>query len=142
MPARTVFACLFLVSLAACAQEMHGGEPADASHAASAAAEVAPVIGGTDLSRPVRAVGTEPFWSLQVSDTDILFERPDAAPVHFTPRGFHSVADHAELRSGDLNLIVKPGPCSDGMSDRSYPLTVELRVGDVVYEGCASAANG
>ena len=42
------------------------------------------------------------------------------------------------LRNGEaLDLTVTPGACSDGMSDRSYPLTATLRFGPEQREGCA-----
>ena len=34
-------------------------------------------------------------------------------------------------------MTVTPGACSDGMSDRTYPYTVTLKIGDDTREGCA-----
>ena len=31
------------------------------------------------------------------------------------------------------------GPCSDGMSDRTYPLTVRVTIAGDRYEGCAAS---
>ena len=36
----------------------------------------------------------------------------------------------------DFHLGLTPGECSDGMSDRSYPFTVTLRIGPEVRQGC------
>ncbi len=136
---RPLASCFVLLSLSACAPEMPGGEPAPASSAA-AVNETALVIGGVDLAKPLKFAGTEPFWSLSISETDIVFERPDAAPRHFNAGVFHANGDQAELRSGELSTIVTGKSCSDGMSDRQYPLTAEVRIGDTVYKGCAMAA--
>jgi len=132
--------CLSIVALTACAPEIPGGEPAPASVSGAPVSEPAAIVGGVDLSKPLKFTGTEPFWSLSVSEDDIILERPDAAPRHFTPSPFHMDGQSAELRSTDLSAVVTAKPCSDGMSDRAYPLTAEVRIGDVVYKGCAVAA--
>ena len=36
-----------------------------------------------------------------------------------------------------LELRVRPGKCSDGMSDRQFPMTAVLELGDATRTGCA-----
>ena len=46
--------------------------------------------------------------------------------------GFSGTLDGAAF-----DMTVTPGACSDGMSDRTYPYTVTLKIGDDTREGCA-----
>lgn len=134
---RRYFACLAILSvLTACSPEISEGEPAAASATVSGEPDVT-ILAGVDLSEQIRLLGTEPFWAITVDDTDVLLERPDAAPRHFTPSGFHVIGNRAELRSTTLSIVLTPGPCSDGMSDRQYPLTAEVRLDTDVLKGCA-----
>ncbi len=129
-------ACLILLSaLSACTPEISEGEPAAAS--ASLTQTESTTLSGVALDQPLRILGTEPFWAITTDDSDVLLERPDAAPRHFTPSGFHITGNQAELRSTTLSIVLTPGPCSDGMSDRQYPLTAEVRLDDKVLKGCA-----
>jgi uncharacterized membrane protein len=129
-------ACLALLSaLAACSPEISEGEPAAASASPTQAESM--TLSGVALDQPLRILGTEPFWAITTDDNDVLLERPDAAPQHFTPSAFHVTGNQAELRSTTLSIVLTPGPCSDGMSDRQYPLTADVRLGDKVLKGCA-----
>ena len=37
-----------------------------------------------------------------------------------------------------LKVTLTAGPCSDGMSDREYPLKAKVELGDEKYIGCAA----
>ena len=129
--------CFVLLSLlTACSPEISEVEPAAASAEGTADAAAA-TLAGVALDQPLRILGTEPFWAITADDNDVLLERPDAAAQHFTPSGFHVTGNQAELRSTTLSIVLTPGPCSDGMSDRQYPLTAEVRLADNVLKGCA-----
>jgi uncharacterized membrane protein len=41
-----------------------------------------------------------------------------------------------ELGGQDLEMMVTELGCSDGMSDRTYPFTVTLKIGDETRNGC------
>ncbi len=130
-------ACLVLLSaLAACTPEISEGEPAAASGDTTTQAETE-TLAGVALNQPLRILGTEPFWAITADDNDVLLERPDATARHFTPTGFHIAGNQAELRSTTLSIVLTPGPCSDGMSDRQYPLSAEVHLDDTVLKGCA-----
>ena len=41
------------------------------------------------------------------------------------------------LNGNAFDMTVTPGQCSDGMSDRTYPFTVTLKIADETRGGCA-----
>ena len=67
---RRLFAALSVLALAACS-------PAEAPAPPPAAPEPAPVLGGVDLAKPVRALGTEPFWSVELTGTEMVYTTPE-----------------------------------------------------------------
>ena len=46
--------------------------------------------------------------------------------------GFSGMFDGAPF-----DMTITPGACSDGMSDRTYPFTVTLKLGEEQRNGCA-----
>ena len=89
----------------------------------------------------VHATGTEPFWNALVSGGDMQYSQPDdpdgqtVAVSRFAGRG--GVSFSGRLQDQDLVLAVTDARCTDGMSERSYPFTATLRIGDVLQSGCA-----
>ncbi|WP_374577207.1 COG3650 family protein [Phenylobacterium sp.] len=90
----------------------------------------------------IDAHGTEPFWAVEIRQTQISFKTSDASIVF--PAGGMAVADGAavwESTAGDkpikITLREQPG-CSDGMSDLKYPLAAEVALGGTTYKGCAA----
>ena len=88
-----------------------------------------------------RAIGTEPFWDLTFGDR-----------LSFTDRGNNlSVVEPAPpVRKGvagetydgrRLQVTVVRRQCSDGMSERRYPDTVQVRVDGRLYQGCGAPAS-
>nr|WP_314445609.1 META domain-containing protein [uncultured Sphingomonas sp.] len=86
-----------------------------------------------------RALGTEPFWSLELNGRDMVFTEANAPGqriVDAQPRPIHGFAgDIYQGRRINLN-IVRGQRCSDGMSDRVYPDRVQVRVDGRSFEGC------
>jgi uncharacterized membrane protein len=85
--------------------------------------------------------GTEPFWGGSLTGTTVRYMTPDDqfGDVIETRVAF---APDRETYSGAWGgspfvLILRRGPCSDGMSDRSYAFSVELRVRGESRRGCA-----
>ena len=132
------------LALAACQPQAPDGSlaqpPADApplpAEPASPPATPAAFQGDID------AHGTEPFWAVEIRQTQISFKTPDASIVF--PAGGMAVADGAavwESTAGDkpikITLREQPG-CSDGMSDLKYPLAAEVALGGTTYKGCAA----
>lgn len=90
-----------------------------------------------------RALGTEPFWSLELTGREMVFTEANAPGVRLVepqPQPIHGFAgDIYQGRRINLN-IVHGQRCSDGMSDRVYPDRVQVRVDDRSFEGCGGAA--
>jgi len=93
---------------------------------------------------PLRAVGTEPFWAARIEGRCVTYSHPD------DQRGTrvwtrYRAGPGGGTWSGALNgrpfeLRARPAPgCSDGMSDRRYPIAVDLLVGGERRRGCAAA---
>ena len=92
----------------------------------------------------LRAIGTEPFWGLDIDSTGLRFTTPDdMTGIRWPPR--------APLVSGDtwrwlgetgratIAARIWPARCSDGMSDRVYPYAALVRVDGTDYRGCAAS---
>lgn len=96
---------------------------------------------GIAANEAVHFLGTEPFWSGEVSAGQLTYRTPDnqkgeaIAVSRFAGRGGLSFS--GALREGAMTLAVTPGQCSDGMSDSRYPFTVTLQIGRDVRRGCA-----
>jgi uncharacterized membrane protein len=135
---RPVFAALAVLVLAACSPSEEPVQPESPSE------QPAPVLGGVDLAKPVRVLGAEPFWSVDLTGTEMVYTaaeppeqrapRPDPVVQGTTATWEAETADGTELR---VTLIATE--CSDGMSDRTYPLTAMVKVGDQDLTGCAAS---
>ena len=133
---------LGLLLLAACQPQDPTGAPATApADAPAAAPATAPAT--SDFSQPMTAVGTEPFWSLSVVGTEVKLTRPDEPDlVAQAPGAAIKPGQATWLASGldqqTLTVTFVISPCSDGMSDRAYPMTAEVTVGrSPPLRGCA-----
>jgi heat shock protein HslJ len=84
-----------------------------------------------------RAVGTEPFWDLTINERQMVFtDRGNNVQVaQPTPRVIIGVAGEI-YQSPRLNVNIVHRQCSDGMSDRVYPDTVQVTVDGRQYRGC------
>lgn len=84
--------------------------------------------------------GTEPFWSMEVSAGSLTYITPEdptgqqTAVTRFAGNGGLGV--NGTLGGEPLNIAVTPGDCSDGMSDRTYPFTATVELGDEALTGC------
>lgn len=91
------------------------------------------------------AVGNEPFWNASVQkDQDryvITYATPDTidgesfAASRFA--GNNGLSFSGELDGSTFDLALTPGRCSDTMSDRIYPYTATVALGDQTLFGCA-----
>lgn len=99
---------------------------------------------GIAENETVRFIGTEPFWSGQVTGSRLTWSTPEQAEgqvvqvSRFAGRGGLSFS--GELAGTPLTLTVTPGTCSDGMSDHRYPFGVTARLGAELREGCGWTA--
>ncbi|MEA5583463.1 hypothetical protein VB620_19225 [Nodularia harveyana UHCC-0300] len=108
-----------------------------------------PVISSNDTteSQEFRAFGTEPFWSINVSQTEIVYSSlgsnenqtfPYVKPLAADGRNPDTVRVY-KLGDKEQSLLIirKVDNCSDGMSDNLYPYSALFIKGDMVLEGCA-----
>ncbi len=111
----------------------------------SAASGTSPVPAGNAQARPAprfKVIGTEPFWGIDVDGDRLHFTSMEnqagsmleAAP---DPVGNGRWRWAGEGEAGPFALEIAPGDCSDGMSDRRYAYTANLRIGAKAYRGCA-----
>ena len=143
---------LITLALAAC-----GPAPADAPRGEASAEAGPPAPPAAATSAPVRrakpasatatlparftALGNEPFWAAEVDGDSLVYKTPEdqaGTRVGLTRR----IVGGTALLSGTLGgkplvLTVRAATCSDGMSDRDYPYTVERALGGEVAQGCA-----
>ena len=142
---------IVLPLLAACAVLpacQSGGS--DAPAAAEATETEATVPGDTSETAPyaeiaedevLRFLGNEPFWGGEVSGKTLTYKTPEdqdgtvIAVERFAGRG--GIAFSGLIEGEDFEMTVTPLECSDGMSDRTYPFTVTLEIGEDRRNGCA-----
>ena len=122
-----------LLALSACGADEGARAPGDgaATHA----------FNGIGPDETVRFTGTEPFWGGEEKDGRLTYSTPEnQAGVAIAVRRFAGNAGlgfSGTLDGRPFDMTVTPGACSDGMSERSYPFTVTLRLGDEQRQGCA-----
>ena len=124
-----------LMTLGACAQSGVDG-----------ALPQSPVItmAGVRLDQPLSVMGTEPFWHIRIADGEMVLSRPDGGrPVAryqtVTLSGGKAVLPGRDAQGQSVEITLMPVDCSDGMSDRTYPLTAKVQWGDVQLSGCAAS---
>ena len=90
----------------------------------------------------LKAVGTEPFWSADVDGRCVTYSTPENQKGIRIWTKFTGTRETGEW-SGSLGkdrfiLATRPeAGCSDGMSDRTYPIAVTLKIGGDERRGCA-----
>ncbi|MBX7249084.1 MAG: hypothetical protein K1X35_08600 [Caulobacteraceae bacterium] len=146
---RPAFACaaLAVLALSACkpageAPAQPGGE-APAPDAGAPPAPIEPRLNGVDLTEDLRVVGTEPFWSIDIDNDYLKFkgvDLPEATGQNAGPTMTPGTATW-NVSTGDgtvLKVVLTGEKCSDGMSDREYPLTAKVDFGEKHFNGCAA----
>ncbi len=106
----------------------------------AAGPEVTPTFSGIAADERVQFTGTEPFWGGEVANGEALYRTPENvegerfAVSRFA--GNNGVSFTGTLAGEAFDMMVTPGTCSDGMSDRSYPYTVTVEHGGRRLDGC------
>ncbi len=123
-----------------------GGLGAAAMLLAAAGADAAPsrfMINRVNVLEPISAVGTEPFWGITITGRSVDWSDPETE--NRTGRvGKPRLSSGKAVWKGEVSghgaftLTVTRGPCSDGMSDFTYPLTVKVRTSELTLNGCAA----
>lgn len=97
-----------------------------------------PVPASGQPSGTYKALGTEPFWALEIGPREMVFTEANAPGVRIvqaTPQPISGTAGEI-YQTARINVNVAHGRCSDGMSDRVYPDKVQIRVDGRAFEGC------
>lgn len=133
---------LAVLALAACqprAPERKPAPPPEPTEAEAAARQG--VV--RDFSRPITARGNEPFWALTLDGTHVKLTRPDHPDIVAEAPGAVIEPGHATWIAAapdqQITIVLYESPCSDGMSDRRYPLTAEVTLINESLRGCAAA---
>ncbi len=90
-------------------------------------------------------MGTEPFWSVEITAAGIYFSTPEIAKTAYpykAPKTTDAGAVYeTEAMIGGvkskLKVTVSPGACSDGMSDTEYAYFSEVVRDGETLKGCA-----
>ncbi|MES2445190.1 MAG: hypothetical protein V4574_20390 [Pseudomonadota bacterium] len=144
---RIALLAVSMLALAGCgSQEPAVNVTANSAEAAKPVRPPSPKLGKVDLDQPLRAFGTEPFWTLDVAPGDMSFtdysvETPKPEP--YFPRSPVVTADKAVWTTKNeagaavvLTLTLKD--CLEaGEADQTQPFTAELKIGDRTRTGCA-----
>lgn len=124
-----VTVCLALASLAGACSGGSGETAGDVS-----------AYDGIAGDEVITALGTEPFWGAQIVGSTMTYSTPDNIDgteievSRFAGNG--GLGFSGKLDGAPLQLAVTPGDCSDQMSDRIYPFTVTLNIGEAQLGGC------
>lgn len=92
---------------------------------------------------PFRAVGTEPFWAARVEGRCVTYSNPENQKGTRVWTRYSQGADGRGAWVGQLGgqkfdlRTRSEANCSDGMSDKRYPIAVELMVNGERRVGCA-----
>lgn len=83
-----------------------------------------------------KALGTEPGWALTVTPKTMRYEGDygSVTIAEATPPAFRPVP--GRYAGARLTVTIAPGPCNDGMSDRTYRHTVTLAADGTTVSGC------
>lgn len=143
--------------LALCACGRPANEPPEAP--APVSTQPAPV----DYSGDINVIGTEPFWAVDIRADTLKLQRPsdggnvnlsgltvegsltiDVGGEVMTVTAAHSgpqVTDEGATWSGGGMIVnLRQETCSDGMSDRVYPLSARVVFNNETLNGCAYPA--
>lgn len=142
-----------ILALAACSPEAPGGgdavPPADAPPPAAQAPGQPQPTQSTDPAAPFRQdftlLGTEPFWNLQVKGSTMVLSQPDPIPTVTATNAALAATSGKVVWTGQTGaapmvVTMTAGACSDGMSDRVYPYSAEVQVGETSLKGCGVSA--
>lgn len=87
-----------------------------------------------------RAIGTEPFWDLTIGRDMVFTDRGNNVSVAEPTPPVRSGFAGETYQGRRLFVNIVHSRCSDGMSDRIYPDTVNVTVDGRPYRGCGANA--
>lgn len=92
--------------------------------------------------KPLRALGTEPFWGAEIEGRCVTYNHPEDQKGTRIWTRYTATADGGRwsgaLDGRKFELVTrKQADCSDGMSDNKFPMAVDLTVNGENRKGCA-----
>ena len=137
-PATWSLALPLFVLLAACnATGGHGGTNDPTARDADAKPHA---YAGIRADETLRFTGTEPFWGGSATGTALTYSTPENIEGTTIPvqrfAGNNGLGFTGTLGTRSFDMAVTEAPCSDGMSDRTYPFTVTLQIAGETRSGC------
>lgn len=104
---------------------------------------------GISPTASITLLGTEPFWSIYITPDGEGFVARYASPENLDGSQFavsrfagnNGIGFSGSLDGNALQIALTPGQCSDGMSDRTYPYTATIVLGDAVLYGCGHTSD-
>jgi heat shock protein HslJ/uncharacterized lipoprotein YbaY len=112
------------------------GNAAQVTLRGEALPECVPVIEPPLL--PLTARGNEPFWRLDLTETEFSLQTPDGALRETRVPQASAVAEGVRfVLEPDLGLTVERRLCRDTMTGMPHPMTAKLAAGGEVLSGCA-----
>lgn len=95
---------------------------------------------GIAATEVITLAGTEPFWSMTIDDAVATYTtpgNPDGSVFEVSRfAGNNGLGFSGKLNGADVTITVTPGECSDQMSDRTYPFTATIALGEENLAGC------
>jgi uncharacterized membrane protein len=91
--------------------------------------------------QPFQALGTEPFWAVEVTPGRLSYSTPENQkgtefPAQRTVEG-EALVWTGTFEGSKFTLRIAPGTCSDGMSDTVYAYTAMVAFAGETRQGCA-----
>lgn len=136
-PRKALLLAPLLLALAACQPKAPAAAPAPPAVAAPGPGTV------MDISKPITARGTEPFWALIIDGKAMKLTRPDYPDIHAEAPGAAIAGGRATWvattpEGQQITVSLFASGCSDGMSDLKYPMTAEVVMLNESLRGCAA----
>ena len=102
------------------------------------------VLGGVAFSQPLRALGTEPFWGVEIQPDGLIYsgvDRPEMKMTNPGPSFQNGTSVIAAMHpvGQAFTVTLRATECSDGMSDRVCPLEAEILHKGETLKGCANS---
>lgn len=95
---------------------------------------------GIGADEIITLAGTEPFWGITIANTVATYSTPEniEGSVFEVSQfaGNNGLGFSGKLDGADVTITVTPGECSDNMSDRTYPFTATVVLGEDNLTGC------
>jgi uncharacterized membrane protein len=89
-------------------------------------------------------LGTEPFWTIQISQKENLidfYDPMEQKTYHFEyikpTLEKNNIIYNTKNKSDNIGIQIKNEPCSDGMSERTYNHSVIINFNGNTFKGCA-----